>query len=240
MRLLLVTAPLLATVSCRCAEEDRSPPAGSTRYVVATPTLTLREAPSAAATALVDIPRGEAVVVTAPPASGWAPAWYAGKEGFALTAFLFPWTPPPADCADFDDWATVLGRAAPDVTTRSPECADDPVKCTTDTRMSFTGGAWMTVHRGYEWGSETMHFPGVRRDEVWAAARSCFNSEPDLRPLGLPTVSGVVPTLTADRHGVTATVDGGRAGWEWGHGCHGYVYVVEVGADTEVVSGGRC
>ncbi len=192
MRLPFVAAPLLAAVSCRCGEDDRSPPAG--------------------------------------------------EEGPAPAALRFPWTPPPANCADLEAWAAVLGRAAPDVTTRSPACNDDadPLMCTTDIRMTFTGGAWMTVHRGYEWGSETLHFPGVRRDEVWAAARNCFGSQPDLRTLGLPSLPGVVPTLTADMGAVTAMVEGGRFGWEWGDGCHGYVYVVEVGADTEVVSGGGC
>ncbi len=75
---------------------------------------------------------------------------------------------------------------------------------------------------------------------MWAAARACFNGQPDLHLLPLPTTAGPVPSIKVEFGEVRAIVESDRAGWEWEEGCSAYVYVVGIGADTEIVSGGGC
>ncbi len=228
------------------------PPAGESRFVTAS-SLHLRADASAASASLVEMPRGATVVVTDGPRTAdtalgitgeWVPVWYGGQRGYAFDGFLLPVKPPPERCIGLQQWAETIGYAGPAVPLGSTPCQQMGIgtegMCDENRRQPLAGGGFHQVNSGYEWGSDTLHLVGVRRDAVWAAARACFAGPPDLRKEPLPTVGGEVPRLQFPDGTVTAQVDGQKAGWEYPQGCWSYVYVTQVGDDVEIISGGGC
>lgn len=251
---------ILAAVGCCCGGDwleslggGGGPPDGETRFVTAS-SLHLRDAPRADAASVAEMPRGAAVVVVsggeAVPdrangvAGEWVEVWHDGRRGYAFDGFLFPVLPPPEGCTALAQWAEGLSYSGPAAPLGSTTCQEagilDGGVCDQTTRRPLAGGGFHQVNRGYEWGYDTLHFVGVRRDQVWAAARTCFPGPPDLRRQSLPTVPGEVPELAMPEGAVTAQVDGPKAGWEYPQGCFSYVYVTQVGEDVEITAGGGC
>lgn len=230
-------------------------PAGEHRYVVSATTLKLRAAPDRTAAELAAIPRGAEVVVTGASQGfeeasgikgGWSPVWYAGTSGYVFDGFLLRFPPPPEGCTSLSAWAAAIGFDGAEVVESVKDCRSMGIEegdtCDRTTRQPLRGGAALSVNTGYEWGSETLYLPGVTRESLWAAGRACFAAGPDLRGLELPRESGPVPGVkVADsEEGLTAVVDGPKAGWEYSLGCFDYVHVVQVSGGAQLVAGGGC
>ena len=228
------------------------PPAGRPLYVAAARSSNLRAIPDPDGTLLARVPRGAQVIVTGPAVGhgnydgiggAWAPVWYQGSIGFLFDGFLLPFPPPPVGCASLADWAAVIGYAGPPTVTIRQTCEeigiDEEGLCNTTTRTVLHGGGWLESIEGFEWGSATVYLPGVTRDTLWAAARSCFTAGPDLRGRALPTVAGEVDLGMPDGPG-QAEVESDLAGWVWRDGCTFYLRVWTDPQGNGVTSGYGC
>lgn len=265
-RTLLVSASLVVASGFPCCAnlggDDAPPgseaavePAGEHRFVVSATTLKLRATPDRTAAELAAIPRGAEVIVTGPSQGfeeasgikgGWSPVWYSGRSGYVFDGFLLRFPPPPEGCTSLSAWAATIGLDGAEVVESVSDCKsmgiEDGDTCDRTTRQPLKGGAALLVNTGYEWGSETLYLPGVTRESLWAAGRSCFGAGPDLRALELPRVSGPVPgaKVKDSEEGLTAVVEGPKAGWEYSLGCFDYVHVVQVSGGAQLVAGGGC
>lgn len=234
----------------------KGPPDGPKMYVVSATTLNLRAAASAEAAVVSAAGHGEAVVVTGPSigservggiAGSWTPVWWNGTNGWAFDGFLLPFHAPPANCTKLGDWASALGENGPPVVVLRKSCQSlgiddngDDGYCEERTRTPLIGGGWYESMSGYEWAEEVIYLPGVKRDALWAAARTCLRNTVNLSVLGLPTHAGEVALDGAEEGMATAVVDGESVGWDWSEGCSQYVRVRRVAGDAEVTVGFGC